>query len=160
MDNVGQNAGACAAIIQLSSVWSIDHLLRQHDTIHYLLCLHSAEAAFRPDMELGPGMSLHTLQHYDSLTLSCGFAGSLVGRKLQQLDLGSLGALPAMDMSDVGQNAMQNPLQVRAGTLPFLKVVSVLSGTLAKLRLDMVLHFSDVVAMILPSCVILLHCLC
>ena len=37
-----------------------------------------------------------------------------MGRKLKQLDLGSLGALPAMDMSNVGQNAMQNTLEVRA----------------------------------------------
>ena len=69
-----------------------------------------------------------------------------MGRKLQQLDLGSLGALPAMDMSDMGQNAMQNTLQVRAvSNPPFLEPKILLRGTLATTCLDAVLHLFDVV---------------
>ena len=68
-----------------------------------------------------------------------------MGRKLQQLDLGSLGALPAMDMSDVGQDAMQNTLQVRAVPRPpFLRLMTLLRDILATAYLDIVLHLFEV----------------
>ena len=85
-------------------------------------------------------MFSHTPPHYCSLKLFFVFAGqnmlanigssnqadtgSLLGRKLQQLDLGSLGALPAMDVSDMGQNAMQSTLQVRAVPSPLVLKLS------------------------------------